>query len=56
LWAPAWGLDDFGVFDAEPCPMGCQAKSGTIKIHDQDGKLFKSIDLEIDYGFVLPSV
>ncbi len=37
-----------------------KAKGGTINIYDQDGKLFKSIevapDLENDDGFVLPSV
>ena len=35
-----------------------KAKGGTIKVYDQDGELFKSIeippDLEIDKGFVLP--
>ena len=37
-----------------------RAKGGTINVYDQDGKLFKSIDidtdLESDDGFILPSV
>ena len=37
-----------------------RAKGGTIKVYDQSGDLFKTIevdpDLEIDKGFILPSI
>ena len=37
-----------------------KANGGTIKVYNQDGNLFKTIeippDLESDKGFVLPSV
>jgi hypothetical protein len=37
-----------------------RTKGGSIKVHDKDGKLFKTIEIEADIssedGFVLPSV